>query len=152
MYECLRTLNLRALFGSCLLVNTALSFEKTQFINAFLALQNNVCGCKMIQLKTNIVFYINDNDFKCHDVCIEGDCVHSNDCIYKENLFFVIKVTFHIYRNMGQVTKMCAKNTGLFFAVLNWFKSLFRTRSALPLQGKRLFSTSPFPVKYRCTL
>lgn len=65
--------------------------------------------------------------------CIEGDCVHSNNCIYKENLFFVIKVAFYIYRNVGQVTKICAKNTGLFFAVLSWCKNLFRSRSALPL-------------------
>lgn len=137
------------LFGSCLLVNTALSFEKTPIIHTFLVLQNNVCGCKMIQLKMNIVFYINATDFKHRNVRIEGDCVHSNDCIYKENLFFVIKVTFYIYKNVGQVTKMCAENTDLFFAVLNWFKSLFRSRSALPLQGKRLFSTSPFPVVYR---
>lgn len=79
-------------------------------------------------------------------MCIEGDCVHSNDCIYKENLFFVIKVTFYIYTSVSQVTKMCPKNTVLFFAVLNWFKSFFR--SALPLQSKRLFSTSSFPVVY----
>lgn len=100
----------------------------------------------MIPLKTNIVCYINATDFEHHSVCIEGDCVHSNDCIYKENLFFVIKVTFYIYKNVSQVTKMFPKNIGLFFAVLNWFKSLFR--AALPLQGKRLFSISPFPVVY----
>lgn len=63
----------------------------------------------MIQLKMNIVFYINATDFEHHSVCIEGDCVHSNDCIYKENLFFVIKVIFYIYRSVNQVTKMCQK-------------------------------------------
>lgn len=105
----------------------------------------------MIQLKTNIVFYINATGFEHHSVCIEGDCIHSNDCIYKENLFFVIKFTFNIYRNLGQVTEMCAKNTGLFFAVLNWCKSLFGSRSALPLQGKKLFYLS-FPCSVQGVL
>lgn len=57
----------------------------------------------------NIVFCINATDFEYHSVCIEEDCVHSNDCISKENLFlFLIKVTFNSYRNVGQVTTMCA--------------------------------------------
>lgn len=61
-----------------------------------LDLQNNVCGYKIMQLKPNIVFYINATDFEYHSVCIEEDCVHSNDCIYKENLvLFLIKVTFN---------------------------------------------------------
>ena len=127
VYECLRTLSLRVLFGSCLLVNTALSFEKTKTIQTFLDLQNNVCGYKITQLKTNTVFYVNATDLEYHSVCIEEDCVHSNDCIYKENLFlFLIKVTFNTYRSVGQVTKMRASNTSFSSAVLNWHENSFR--------------------------
>lgn len=62
-----------------------------------------------MQLKTNIVFYRSATDFESHGMFIEEDCVHSSDCIYKENVcLFLIKVTFNNNRNVGQVTKMCA--------------------------------------------
>lgn len=91
---------MRVLFGSCLLVNTALSFEKqnkTKSFRPFLGLQNKVCVYKIMPLKTNIVFYINATDFWIPQrVCVEENCAHSSDCIYKENLFlFLIKVTFN---------------------------------------------------------
>lgn len=47
--------------------------------------------------------------FNTTSACIEEDCVHSKDCIYKENFFlFLIKITSNIYKNVSQVTKLCA--------------------------------------------